>query len=110
MGFINLTETALVASAANLSLTTAASAQADPGLMARGVGQVLYCCLLWRGHKLPVAVLVIGLLGGLAGLLTLAVYETQLLALVQLLSLAVLGTAVGVVLMRQMPATADGAR
>jgi hypothetical protein len=42
--------------------------------------------------------------------LTLAVYETQLLALVQLLSLAVLSTAVGVVLMRQTPAAADGAR
>lgn len=109
-----------VGTAATLSLATTASAQdsvitaqqlkfwaqmrfylTDPGLMAWGVGQVLYCWLLWRGRKLPVAVLVVGFLGGSAGFLTLAVYETQLLALVQLLSFAVLAAVVGVVLMRE---------
>jgi len=46
----------------------------DPGLMAWGLGQLLFGVLAWRSGVLPNWVAVIGILGGVAGLLTLAVY------------------------------------
>lgn len=75
----------------------------DPGLMTWGAGQFLFCWLHWGAGQLPRPVVLIGLLGGAAGLLTLAVYETRLLALIQLLSLAVLGTGLGWRLLRRSP-------
>ncbi|HEX7327627.1 MAG TPA: DUF4386 family protein [Casimicrobiaceae bacterium] len=72
----------------------------DPGLMAWGLGQLLFGWLAWRGRALPRWTSVVGLVGGAAGLLTLAVYQTPVLALLQLLSFAVWGFAVGAVFVR----------
>jgi hypothetical protein len=55
----------------------------DPGLMLLGAGQVLFAWLAWR-TTLSRILSVIGLVGGVAGLLTLAVYQTPLLAMAQL--------------------------
>ena len=72
----------------------------DPGLMAWGLGQFLFGWLSWRGDALPRWTSVVGLVGGAAGLLTLAVYQTPVLALLQLLCFAVWGFAVGIHLAR----------
>ena len=56
----------------------------DPGLMAWGLGQFLFGWVAWRSGLLPRWTAVVGMLGGTAGLLTLAVYQTGILALVQL--------------------------
>jgi len=61
----------------------------DPGLMTWGLGQFLFGWFAWRSGILPNWVAVVGMVGGLAGLLTLAVYQTALLALVQLGSFTV---------------------
>jgi hypothetical protein len=54
----------------------------DPGLMAWGLGQFLFGCLAWRSHVLANWLAVLGVIGGTAGLLTLAVYQSSALALV----------------------------
>ena len=61
----------------------------DPGLMTWGLGQLLFGRLAWRSGILPDWVAVVGMVGGVAGLLTLAVYQTAVLGLVQLLSFTV---------------------
>ena len=81
----------------------------DPGLMTLGLGQLLFAALAWRGGTLPKLVAAIGL-GGLAGLLTLAVYETGVLALTQLAALGVWGFATGVILLRKPAATSRAAQ
>jgi Domain of unknown function (DUF4386) len=73
----------------------------DPGLMAWGLGQFLFGLLAWRSGVLPNWVAVIGMIGGAAGLLTLAVYQTDLLALVQICCFTVWGFAAGFSLLRQ---------
>lgn len=77
----------------------------DPGLMAWGLGQLLFGWLSWRGRTLPRWVSIIGLIGGAAGLLTLAVYQTAMLAVLQLSCFAVWAFAIGVILYR-IPDTA----
>ena len=72
----------------------------DPGLMAWGLGQVLFGWVAWRSGALPDWLAVVGLVGGIAGLLTPAVYRTSLLALVQLSSFAIWGFATGIMLLR----------
>jgi len=64
----------------------------DPGLMTLGLGQ-------WRLFRWPVCA--VGYLGGLAGLLTLAVYQTSVLAIVQIGAFGVWGIATGIALLRQ---------
>ena len=76
----------------------------DPGLMTLGGGQLLFSWLALRTTA-PRWLAVIGFIGGVAGLLTLAVYQTPLLAFVQLLSVAVCAVAAGVALVRSRPAT-----
>ncbi len=76
----------------------------DPGLMTLGAGQFLFAWLAWIGRVLPRSVSVVGFIGGLSGLLTLAVYQTSLLAQVQLGAFAIWGIAAGVVLLRHKPA------
>ena len=72
----------------------------DPGLMAWGLGQFLFGWIAWKSAVFPNWLAIIGMLGGLAGLLTLAVYQTSVLALVQLVSFTIWGFATGVSLLR----------
>ena len=73
----------------------------DPGLMAWGLGQFLFGRLAWRSGVLPNWVAVIGMIGGAAGLLTLAVYQTGALALLQIACFTVWGFAAGLALLRR---------
>jgi hypothetical protein len=73
----------------------------DPGLMAWGFGQFLFGWLAWKGGALPNWLAVAGMIGGAAGLLTLAVYQTPVLAFVQTGSFAVWGFAFGILLLGQ---------
>ncbi len=75
----------------------------DPGLMTLGAGQFLFAWLAWGSGVLPRSVSLVGFIGGLAGLLTLAVYQTSLLALVQIGAFAIWGIATGIVLLRHKP-------
>ncbi len=70
----------------------------DPGLMTLGAGQLVFGWLTWRGRAFPGYVAALGILGGVAGLLTLAVYQTAVLAIVQLLSWSITTAAAGLVL------------
>lgn len=72
----------------------------DPGLMAWGLGQFIFGYVALRSGVLPDWLAVVGMLGGVAGLLTLAVYQTGVLALVQLLCFAVWGFATAFSLLR----------
>jgi hypothetical protein len=71
--------------------------------MTLGGGQVLFSWLALRTTA-PRWLAVTGFIGGIAGLLTLAVYQTPLLAFVQLLSFAVCAIGAGVGLVRSRPA------
>lgn len=72
----------------------------DPGLMTWGLGQFLFGWIAWRSGVLPNWVAVVGMVGGVAGLLTLAVYQTGALALLQTACFAVWGFAAGFSLLR----------
>jgi hypothetical protein len=73
----------------------------DPGLMTWGLGQLLFGWLAWKGGVLPNWVALVGMIGGAAGLLTLAVYQTSMLALLQLACFAIWGFSTGIVLFRR---------
>ena len=73
----------------------------DPGLMAWGFGQFLFALLAWNGSLFPRWLAVVGFIGGIAGLLTLAVYQTAMLALLQMGAFAVWGIAIGVIVLRR---------
>jgi hypothetical protein len=73
----------------------------DPGLMTLGAGQSLFAWLAWSSGALPKSVSLVGLIGGLCGLLTLAVYQTSVLAMIQIGAFAVWGIATGIVLLRR---------
>ena len=77
----------------------------DPGLMAWGLGQFLFGWLAWRSGVLPNWVALVGIVGGVAGLLTLAVYQSGVLGLVQIICFAVWGFATGLSLLRSRQAT-----
>jgi hypothetical protein len=73
----------------------------DPGLMTWGLGQFLFAALAWKGAVVPRWLAVIGFVGGLAGLLTLAVYQSVVLAVLQIGAFAVWGLATGVLALRR---------
>jgi hypothetical protein len=73
----------------------------DPGLMTLGFGQFLFAWLAWNSSTVPRFVSWVGFLGGLAGLLTLVVYQTSLLAMIQIGAFGVWGIATGVILLRR---------
>lgn len=72
----------------------------DPGLMTWGLGQFLFGWVAWKSGVLPNWIAVVGMVGGIAGLLTLAVYQTPVLALVQLCCFTIWGFAAGMTLLR----------
>ncbi len=72
----------------------------DPGLMTWGFGQFLFGWLARNSKVLPNWLAWVGMLGGLAGLLTDAVYQTGAFALLQLASFTVWGVATGAILLR----------
>lgn len=71
----------------------------DPGLMTLGGGQLLFSWLAMRTN-VGRWLVIVGFIGGIAGLLTLAVFQTPMLALVQLASFALCALAAGVALIR----------
>jgi len=73
----------------------------DPGLMIWGFGQLLFGWLAWKAKVLPNWLAVIGIIGGIAGLLTLAVYQSSLLALLQISSFAIWGLTIGTILLKR---------
>ena len=76
----------------------------DPGLMTLGAGQAILGCLAWKASALPRYTGAIGVGGGLAGLLTLAVYQTPVLAIVQLLAFGAVAAIAGIALSREKEA------
>ncbi len=72
----------------------------DPGLMTLGFGQFLFAWLAWNSGTFPRLVSLAGFVGGLAGLLTLAVYQTSLLAIIQIGAFGIWGIATSVILFR----------
>ncbi|MGH8253166.1 MAG: DUF4386 family protein [Steroidobacteraceae bacterium] len=72
----------------------------DPGLMTWGLGQFLFGWIAWRSGIFANWVALLGMIGGVAGLLTLAVFQTGLLALVQISSFTVWAFATGLLLRR----------
>jgi hypothetical protein len=73
---------------------------ADPGLMAWGLGQFLFGRLTWKSALVPNWVAAVGMLGGAAGLLTDAVYQTAALAIIQIVCFAIWGFVFGIKLLR----------
>jgi len=72
----------------------------DPGLMIWGLGQFLSALLAWRSHVLPRWLSAVGFISGGAGLLTLAIYQSALLALIQIAMFTVWASATAIVLLR----------
>jgi hypothetical protein len=72
----------------------------DPPLMALGLGQFLFGWLAWKSDILPKWFGGVGMLGGIAGLLTLAVYQTSVFALVQTGAFAIWGLTIGIIFLR----------
>jgi hypothetical protein len=79
----------------------------DPGLMTLGLGQFLFARLARKAALFPGSVCLIGYLGGLAGLLTLAVYQTPVLAITQIGAFGIWGFATGVLLFRRKGGRAE---
>lgn len=73
---------------------------ADPGLMALGLGQLIFGWLAWRSGVLPNWVAIMGMVGGIAGLLTEAIYQSGVLALLQIICFAIWAFATGFLLLR----------
>lgn len=72
----------------------------DPGLMIWGLGQFLFGWLAWRSRVLPRWVSAVGFASGGAGLLTLAVYRSAVLALIQVAMFTVWSLATAIVMFR----------
>jgi hypothetical protein len=68
--------------------------------MVWGLGQFLFGTLAWNSSVFPKWLAAFGVLGGLAGLLTDAVYQTGMLALLQVACFAIWGFVTGAMLLR----------
>ena len=77
----------------------------DPGLMTLGFGQFLFAWLAWNSDIVARWLSVVGFVGGIAGLLTLVVYQTSLLAIIQIVAFGIWGVATGVILLRRKAIT-----
>ena len=75
----------------------------DPGLMIWGLGQLLLGWLARRSNLLPRWLSAIGIISGGAGLLTLMVYQSALLALIQISTFTAWSLATAIVLFRSKP-------
>jgi uncharacterized protein DUF4386 len=78
----------------------------DPGLMTWGLGQFLLAWLARRSRVLPTWLSAVGFVSGGAGLLTLAVYQSASLALIQIAMFIVWALGSAIVLFRS-PSTMD---
>lgn len=66
-----------------------------------GLGQFLFGRLAWKSALFPNWVAAVGMIGGLAGLLTDAVYQTAALALLQIVCFATWGFVTASMLLRR---------
>jgi uncharacterized protein DUF4386 len=73
----------------------------DPGLMALGFGQLGFAWLAWSGDVFSKRLALVGFVGGIAGALTLAVYQTSVLAAIQVTAFGLWGLAAGFRLLRK---------
>jgi Domain of unknown function (DUF4386) len=77
----------------------------DPGLMTWGLGQFLFGWLAWKSDVLSHWLAIVGVLGGISGLLTLAIYQNPALAFLQIAAFAIWGLVVGVQLLKRTDAS-----
>ena len=68
--------------------------------MMLGLGQFLFGWLSWKSGALPNLLAALGMIGGIAGLLTEYVVRTAVLALPQIAILAIWQFAAGIILLR----------
>lgn len=72
----------------------------DPALMIWGLGQLLFSFILLKQSTLPKWLAINTLIGGIAGILTLLVYQTPILALLQAISFVIFIIFFGVFLLK----------